>query len=40
MGTGWFFTHDKTSLDIFWPRDESVEDSDNLETTLEQFRFD
>ena len=38
MGTGWFFTHNKTSLDIFWPRDESVEDSDNLKAAPEQFR--
>jgi len=38
MGTGWFFTRDKARLDIFWPKDESVEDSDNLEAALEQFR--
>jgi hypothetical protein len=30
IGTGWFFNRDKTSLDIFWLRDESLEESDNL----------
>ena len=29
-GTGWFSYRDKTSLDIFWLRDESLEESDNL----------
>ena len=30
MGTGWFFNRDKTSLDIFWLRDESLKEFDNL----------
>jgi len=30
MGTGWFFNLYKASLDIFWLRDESLEESDNL----------
>jgi len=30
MGTGWCFNREKASLDIFWPRDESLEESDNL----------
>ena len=29
-GTGWFFNHDKVNLDIFWLKDESLEDSANL----------
>ena len=29
MGTGWFFIHDKASIDIFCLRDESLEWSDN-----------
>ncbi|MGH7827892.1 MAG: hypothetical protein ACREQ7_22295 [Candidatus Binatia bacterium] len=43
MGTGWFFNRDKPSLDIFWLRDESLEESDNLpdpgrsRPALEQF---
>jgi hypothetical protein len=27
MGTGWFFNRYKASLDIFWLRDESLEES-------------
>ena len=30
MGTGRIFNRDKTSLDILWLRDESLEESDNL----------
>jgi hypothetical protein len=30
MRTGWFLTRDKAGLDIFWLRDESLEESDNL----------
>jgi type I restriction enzyme M protein len=30
IGTGWFYNRDKASLDIFWLRDESLEESDNL----------
>jgi hypothetical protein len=30
MGTGWFFNRDKTSLDIFWLRGESLKEFDNL----------
>jgi hypothetical protein len=29
-GTGWFFNRDKASFDIFCPRDESLEASDNF----------
>jgi type I restriction enzyme M protein len=29
-GTGWFFNRDKVNLDIFWLKDESLEDSANL----------
>ena len=28
---------DKVSLDIFWLKDETLEDSENLESALEQF---
>jgi hypothetical protein len=38
MGTGWFFTREKAGLDIYWLRDESLEDSYNLQAALEQFR--
>ena len=27
MGTGWFFNRYKASLDIFWLRDENLEES-------------
>ena len=27
---GWFFNRDKTSVDVFWIRDESLEEFDNL----------
>ncbi len=30
MGTGWFFNRDKASLDIFWLKDKSLEQPDNL----------
>jgi len=30
IGIGWFFNRDKTSLDIFWLRDERLEESANL----------
>ena len=30
MRIGWFFTHEKARLDIFWLRDESQKASDNL----------
>jgi type I restriction enzyme M protein len=30
MGTGWFLNRAKVSLDVFWLRYESLEDSDNL----------
>ena len=30
MGTGWFLNRAKASLDVFWLRYESLEDSDNL----------
>ena len=30
MGTGWFLNRAKASLDVFWLRYESLEESDNL----------
>ena len=30
MGTGWFLNRDKASLDIFWLRDETSKEPDNL----------
>ena len=30
MHTGWYFKRDKANLDIFWLKDESLEDSANL----------
>jgi hypothetical protein len=34
MGTGWFFNRYKASLDIFWLRDESLEESASFAISL------
>ena len=30
MGSGWFFTREKASLDILWLREENVAKTDNV----------